>query len=89
MGKWHRLIITVVPLIRMGEWLFGVKEPVPFSMQPFSESLFGALALYSSALSRAVVAWLLLFPVATVVCYYIFLVTLRPCLKAHEQKVVA
>ncbi len=40
------LFMCLVPFIRAGEWLFGVAEPVPFSLEPFSESLLGAIKLY-------------------------------------------
>jgi hypothetical protein len=48
----------------------------------------GGLSLYSAALARAVVAWLVFFPPATFILYYIFLFTLRPFM-LNQQKAVA
>lgn len=77
-------LAMLVPWIRAGEWLFGVKEPVAFSLAPFSESFFGAVSMYSGALGRAACAWLICAPFATAILYYILLVVLRPLLAAKK-----
>ena len=70
-------LATVIPFIRAGEWLFGVDDPVSFSLDAFSEDLLGALKMYWVSLLRALAAWLVFMIPATIILNY----ALRPVLR--------
>jgi hypothetical protein len=54
-------------------------------MEPFSKDLLGALSLYSGVLGRAIVAWLVFFPFATIILYYVLFFVLRPIVDARSK----
>ena len=74
-------LMLMVPFIRAGEYLFNVKDPIQFSMEPFSQKFFKALSHYSGALSRAVFVWLILLGPSTYILYILLKIILRPFIK--------
>jgi uncharacterized protein (DUF2062 family) len=73
-------LLSLVPLIRLGEILFRAK-PLPFTLQQMltmsRDGLAHAVAILWLAAAQAIAAWLLLCPLGLVVAYGIFLVGIR------------
>jgi uncharacterized protein (DUF2062 family) len=82
-------LAMIIPFIKMGDLLFMVKEPLPFSADKLSEMLtndfLGSLVLLSGSFSRAIVAWLL-FTIATTYILYRILVPLLRILIPRLEK---
>jgi len=70
-------LALVLPFIRLGELIFNVSDPLPFSPQEFatllSEGFFGSLSLLGGSFLRAVAAWALVSVLATFLLYFVLL----------------
>ena len=66
-------IALLLPFIRFGEFLFRVREPIPFSitqvLEMIATSIPNAVATLWTATMHAIAAWLLVGPVAVLVVY--------------------
>jgi hypothetical protein len=73
-------IILIIPLIRLGEWLFA-RKPLSISLgqitQLFQEDMIGAMTALSTALMHAIVGWLLVGSLAVVVLYLLLTPLMR------------
>lgn len=66
--------VLVLPFIRIGEFLFGVEEPVSASelFAAIRHDLFGSLQSFAGSLLHATVAWII-FTLAATPALYVFL----------------
>jgi uncharacterized protein (DUF2062 family) len=74
-------IALLLPFIRLGEFLFRVRDPMPFSitqiLQMISASIPDAVATLWTATMHAIAAWFLVGPLAVLFVYAILAPLLR------------
>lgn len=74
-------LMMILPFIRMGEWVFFINDPLPFSADKLAEMLrtefFASVYALAGSFVRGIVAWALFTLVATPILYYILLPILR------------
>ena len=74
-------IALLLPFIRFGEFLFRVRDPLPFSitqiLQMIATSIPNAVATLWTATMHAIAAWLLVGPLAVLVSYAVLAPLLR------------
>ncbi len=74
-------IALLLPFIRMGEFLFSVAQPIPFSMTQILEMIRTdvghAIATLWTATMHAIVAWLLVGPLVVLLLYRVLTPLLR------------
>ena len=81
-------IALLLPFIRFGEVLFRVQEPIPFSIVQILEmikaSIPNAVSTLWTATMHAIVAWLLVGPLAVFLLYRILTPLLRRLAFLHK-----
>lgn len=70
-------LMMILPFIRMGEWIFFVSEPLPFSADKLatmlSSDFFGSVSALGGSFLRGIVAWGLFTMFLTPILYYVLL----------------
>ncbi|KNC49079.1 cytoplasmic membrane protein [Thecamonas trahens ATCC 50062] len=76
-------LASFVPIIRLGEWAFGL-DHLPIAIEPFTTDLLSALSAFWRSLLAGVAAWILLLPLAVIISW-----TLRPVIRSLSARVRA
>lgn len=76
-------VAALIPFIRGGEYLFGVADPIKFSLDDFSKDYKLAAAAYFVSFLRGCVVWFLVAPIVIFLLYHILKRILGPFIKGR------